>query len=186
MRHELHPDGLGVGGGKRRLEKPVRRDRELQLAELVEGNAVEISACQRYGRIVANVPGVGSADNRRDSLIGHRHAPEGREVTLPARIVFARPLGVEVDGAGIVGHFVLRPADVHGELLSDQRRRAGARILDRLEVLAAHRLERCLERRAGVHLLSGGGANRKSECRYQYQKPSRHSLLLNPDSRAHS
>jgi hypothetical protein len=76
---------------------------------------------------------------------------------LPPRVVLARPLGVEVDGARVVGHFELRPVAFDGELLADQRRRAGGRNLDGLQILAAHRLERGEQRRTSVNLLGEGG-----------------------------
>ena len=163
----LQLDRLRVGGRERRLQEPVRRDRELELPELVERHAVEIRARERHGHAVLHVPGVGAADDGRDALLGHRHPAERREVALPPRVVLARPLGVEVDGARVVGDLELRPVALDGVLLADQRRRAGGRNLDGLQVLAAHRLERGQQGRTRVNLLSEGGPGRQPEQRHE-------------------
>ena len=91
----------------------------------------------------------------RCSAIGTR--PNVGKVALPPRVVLARPLGVEVDGARVVGDLELRPVALHGVLLADQRRGARGRDLDGLQVLAAHRLERGEQGRTRVNLLSEGG-----------------------------
>src|SRR5262249_58910552 len=73
--NELQSNRFCIRGGKCRLQKSVWRDRELELPQFVEGNAVEIRTCKRHGHAVLHIPRIGPADDSRDVLLGHRHSP---------------------------------------------------------------------------------------------------------------
>ncbi len=138
-------DGGRIGRGHGGPESAVRRERELELAQIRVGDAVKIQARQRDRHVVLDVPGVRAAEDRGHLLLRHRIAAERRVVALPPVVVLARPPGVVVDDARVAGHLVLRPVFRETVRLANPRRPAGARVLNRLEVCAAHRRVRGLQ-----------------------------------------
>ena len=150
-------DCRGVIGGQRGFEKPMRRDRDLELPEIIKRDSVEIGARERHRSITAYVPGVSPVDDRGDVLIRHRRSAECRIAALSPRVVFARPTGLIVDAAGVIGDLVRRPTAVDRVLLADPRREAGTGVLNRLQILATHRFKRGQQRCPGIDLLCRGG-----------------------------
>ena len=179
---DLQRDGRRAGCDKRGLEESVRRQRQLELPEVAERHAIEIRTRERRRPIALDVPGVGAAQDRRDLFLRHRRLAEQRVVALPPRVVFTRPAGVVVDEARVVGHLVFRPVLSEAVGLADLRGPAGAGDLQRLQVGAAHRLDRGLQ--DGPRILRGRGRRRRQpQQRRHHRNLSNHTALLQTDPR---
>src|SRR5262245_41790895 len=72
-------------------------------------HGVEIQTRERHRLIAPDVPSEVAAKYRSDVFLGHGGPAKKRIPALPAYVILARPLGVEVDCARVIGNLVMRP-----------------------------------------------------------------------------
>ena len=160
---------------QRRLEAAVRRQPHLELPLLrVRGRG--------HDHVAVHVPGEVAADELLCALLAGKRIGDGRAVaaagraaltgSLAQRVVKLRRARVVVDRPRVADDLVGGPVAARRVVLSRCRDVAlGARVGDGLQVLAAHRPERCLQQRPRIFFLGGGRRIADREQRADQEHP---------------